>query len=150
LKNPYKKWREENVLFLDDGFDCDEAYECLTGAGFKVERFRNHFQREDGGREQSVPDPRVIQLCNRHGWLLVTTDSNIVNAHRKEIAECKRLGLVASAHNSVGNIMEWAVALVKLKPTMDKNNFKKRERPWHAQFGRDGKFTVGPRSVENR
>lgn len=148
MKNPYRKWRDPHVLFLDDGFDCDEAFDRLRKEGIAIQRFHKHFKRtHDGGREQRVEDPRVIRLCNRHGWLLITTDSNMEATHRGEIAQSESLAILATAHNTVENIMEWVDGLVKLLPTIEKNNFRKRERPWFAAFSRHGIFTVGPRKV---
>ncbi|HTU45859.1 MAG TPA: DUF5615 family PIN-like protein [Bryobacteraceae bacterium] len=132
---------------MDDCFDCDEAHDYLLESGFKLERFSLLFSTPEGAREQSVPDPMVIKLANRHGWIILTTDSNMYHLHRKEIAQSRYVGIVATAHNAVETIMPWAAAFVKLKPRMEKNGFKKLERPWYAQFSRQGRFTVGPKLV---
>ena len=147
MKNPYRKWRDEHVLFLDDGFDSDDAYDRLVQGGFNPRRFRTHFRRDDGRKEENVKDPVIIKLCNREGWLLVTTDSSMVNMHRKEIAASPKLGILATAHNNPDDIMEWVEGLIQLKPLIERNSFKKRERPWYAQFNRQGRITVGPRLV---
>ena len=72
------KRREPLVLFLDDGFDSNEAHTRLTAAGFTVERFRASFRR-DGRKQEGIPDPPVylihdtrkilMLISNRHGLL---------------------------------------------------------------------------------
>ena len=144
MNNPYPKWRDEHVIFLDDCFDSNDAYEYLKGAGFHLERFRLRFQKPDGSREQNVKDPRVIKLCNRYGWIILTTDSSMLNLHREHIANSPNVAIVATAHNSVETIMPWVEAFAKMKSKMEKNAFKKQLRPWYAQFNRQGRFTSGP------
>ena len=148
-KIPYKKWREEHVLFLDDGFDCDDSYQRLHEAGYKIERFNKHFADGSGVRKQGVKDPDVITLSNRHGWVLITVDKEIINTHKKVIEQSNQLGILATSHNSVENIMEWVESLVKLKPTLEKNSFKKRPRPWFGKFDRNGRFGTPVRYVGN-
>ena len=147
MSDPYKRWRNEPVYFLDDCFDADDAHDALLAEGFVLQRHRIHFPGENGNRELNVKDPRVIKLCNRGGWLLVTTDSSIYNMHRKEIAESKNIGILATAHNNPDDIMEWVRALILLRPHIHRNNFKKRQRPWFLQFNRQGQITVGPTVV---
>jgi hypothetical protein len=149
LSDPYKRWRSEPVFLLDDCFDCEEAYQALHAKGFILERHRVRFPGKDGNnREQSVKDPRVIKLCNQYGWLLVTTDSDIYNVHRKEIAESLNVGILATSHNSPDDIMEWVKGLIRLKPLIDRNSFRKTQRPWFLQFNRQGTITVGPKIVD--
>jgi hypothetical protein len=147
LSNQYSKWRDDHVIFLDDGFDCDEAYDRLVYEGYTVERFRVHFTRDDGGREQGVGDPKVVKYCNRYGWLLLTLDSAMKDVHREHIAACTNLGIIATSHNSVVDVMEWVEGFIKLKRTIERNNFRKTSRPWYLQFSRQGRITVGPQAV---
>lgn len=147
MSDPYKRWRDEPVYFLDDCFDGDDAHDALLAAGFVLQRHRIHFPDEHGHRELNVKDPRIIKLCNSGGWLLVTTDSSIYNMHRKEIAESKNLGILATAHNNPDDIMEWVRALIELRPCIVRNGFRKRQRPWFLQFNRQGRITVGPHFV---
>jgi hypothetical protein len=137
----YQKWRDDPVLFLDDGFDNDRSYACLQEAGYQLERFNKHFPDAIRIREQSVKDPPIIKLCNRHGWVLVTLDKNIVNAHRMLISESQHIGIVAACHNNAEDVMVWAESLVKLKPRLYRNSFKKRLRPWFVRFNTEGKFS---------
>ena len=142
MKGPYqKKQREECIIFLDDGFDAEDAPKKLRAAGFKVERFVDNFKRpEDGGKEQDVKDPRIIRLCNQRGWLLVTTDSNMRKTHVEEIKKCSNLAILATAHNSVANIDEWVDGLIKAKAKVERA-FKKHHRPWYATYNRGGQLS---------
>ena len=148
MKNPYKKWRDPHVLFLDDGFDCDEAHSLLVAAGFEVERFSLHFRREDGKRAQGILDPSVIALCNLHGWVLITTDAAMARTHRRDIERSNNLGILATAHNTVADIEDWANSLIGLKPKIEQNNFKKRPRPWFGTFGLKSRFGVPVKTLE--
>jgi hypothetical protein len=139
-----RKQHEECVLFLDDCFDVPEVAEELTGAGYcMVERFRDHFPRTDspGGKERGVKDPRVIALCNRRGWLMLTTDGNIRFTHVEEIKRSPNFALLATAHNKVDDAHEWVPALKTLRVKIQRE-FKKRQRPWVAQFSREGNITT--------
>jgi predicted nuclease of predicted toxin-antitoxin system len=148
LKNPYKKWRDEYVIFLDDAFDCDIARDMLVDAGFSVERFATHFATETGTREQGVKDPQVIQLCNTRHFILLTTDGDILKRHRRHIEKCAHLGILATAHNKVDDISVWVRAFIALKPTIEKNNFRKRTRPWFGRFDKNGRMSTPVKTVE--
>ena len=116
----------------------------MREAGFhNVESFLDHFPRDEAGevREQSVKDPRVIRLCNQKGWLLVTMDSEIRRTHVEEIKKSTKLAILATAHNSADDPDDWIEALVLAKADVERN-FKKRQRPWYAQFNRQGKITT--------
>lgn len=144
MKGPHqKKSRDKCVLFLDDCFDRDTAVPPLLAAGFSgIETFLKHFPRQDGaGKEQSVKDPRIIRLCNLYGWLLVTNDSDIRFTHIEEIKKCPKLAILATAHNSADDPDEWVAALILAKTEVERQ-FKKRTRPWYAQFNRHGKITT--------
>ncbi len=141
MKGQYKKRREQCVLFLDDGFDAEETPKRLTAAGFKVERFIDHFKRPDvGGKEQSVKDPRLIHFCSSRGWLLVTTDSDMRFTHVETIKKSE-VAILATSHNSVVELGEWVDGLIKGKPAIERM-FKKQQRPFFSQFSRQGKITV--------
>src|SRR5260370_42090354 len=79
--------------------------------------------------------------------MLITTDASMENMHRKEISRSYSLAILATAHNSPEDIMEWVEGLVKIMPVVNRNNFRKRQRPWFAAFSRQGHFTVGPHIV---
>ncbi len=145
---PYRKWREEQFFFLDDAFDCPLAAEQLIKAGFAIKRFSECFKDDVGKREQSVKDPAIIAFCNKHGYILTTTDANIINLHRPVILKAKNLAILATAHNSVGEITVWVSALIKLKMQIEKGSFKKKGRPWFAKFDTTGRFSVSPKTVE--
>lgn len=147
MNDQYKRWREDLVLFLDEGFDGDDAHDRLVKVGFCLERFRKHFPDPTRNREHNVEDPRVIRCCNSHGWILLTTDANMYNNHRKEMAAATNIGVLATAHNSPENIMEWVSGLAQLKPKLEQRRFRQMQRPWFACFNRRGQFTVGPKSV---
>lgn len=135
------KRREPCVLFLDDAFESADA-ERLKANGFcQVELFCKHFKRADGGKEQSVKDPRILRFCNSRKWLLVTTDSDLRNTHVEEIKNLRNLSILATAHNSVVDIEEWVAGLIKARAAIERE-FKKRDRPWFAQFNRQGAITT--------
>jgi hypothetical protein len=141
LKDRYPKWREECTLFLDDSFDCPESRSRLSQAGYAIECFSDHFLNPDGTREQGVGDERILNFCNSHGYVLVTTDSNIIKTHRREIARSPHLGILATAHNTVESITPWVESLVKLRPVLARTSFRARKRPWFGKFDRNGKIT---------
>jgi len=147
LKNPYKKWRDSHVLFLDDGFDCDDTHSLLVSAGFEVERFSGHFKDAYGSRTQGILDPSVITLCNKHGWVLITLDGAMLRTHRNHIVCCSNVGILATAHNSEPDVTEWAKSLIALKPQLARNSFKKRPRPRFGTFGLRANFCVPVKSV---
>jgi hypothetical protein len=145
LKGPYtKKRREKCVIFLDDAFDAEGIPELLLAAGYhRVERFTTHFPREGntGKRQQEVKDPSVLKLCNREGWLLVTTDSDMRFTHVEEIKKCVNIGILATAHNKVDDPYEWVNGLAKGRATIERR-FKKQAPPWYGQFDRSGRITT--------
>lgn len=137
-----RKRREPCVLFLDDCFDATETPAKLLKAGFyRVESFLAHFRRADGTKLESVKDPQVIRLCNRNKWLLVTTDSELRVTHIEEIKKATDLAILATSHNSVQDIDIWVDALIRAKAAVERE-FKNRQRPWYAQFNRQGKLTT--------
>jgi hypothetical protein len=95
-----KKRHDPCVFLLDDCFDSASVAERLTSSGFTIERFNKHFPRSDGSekREQSVKDPRVITLCQKHGFLLFTTDRSMKETHEEDIRKTE-IGVVATASN---------------------------------------------------
>jgi hypothetical protein len=127
-------------LFLDDAFSGRNAVYRLEQAGYTIEPFARSFHT-DIGKEESVKDPRVIRLCNSKGWLLVTSDSNMRFTHLDEIKNSPNLAILATAHNSAGNLDQWIEALIVAKPAIERE-FKKRQRPWFGQFNRQGKITT--------
>ena len=60
LTRPFTKWREPCVWFLDECLDQPEVYEVLLDAGMLVERFRDHFHDDKGGKLHNVSDETVI------------------------------------------------------------------------------------------
>jgi hypothetical protein len=136
-----KKRREECVLFLDDGFSANSIAARLTTAGFTVQKFPEWFKDENGKKRENVDDGEIIEFCDKTGWLLVTTDHEMKNTHRTEIARSE-VAILATAHNSADDPNEWIVAIINLK-TRILGEFKKRERPWFATFSRTAKLTIG-------
>lgn len=146
MRGHYKKKRREKcILFLDDAFDAEEIPPLLVAAGFHqdIQRFTKHFPRESNPkvREQNIKDPRVIRLCNRHGWLLVTTDSDMRFTHVEEIKNNPNVAILATAHNSVDDIFEWVDGLIMGRVAIERK-FKKQTTPWFGQFDRSGKITT--------
>lgn len=147
-----KKHHEPCVLFLEDAFSESDG-ECLKQAGYAgVVRFADHF-RDDKTKHaaQGVKDPRIIRLCDKEGWLLVTTDSSMHKTHT-ELIKTTQVTILATAHNSAGNLEPWIKALVQARPKIERH-FKKYERPWFATFTRQGEVhitMIGPDKVCRR
>jgi len=135
-----KKRHEECVLFLDEGFSSESVATRLRTAGFTVQRFPEWFKDQNGHVRRNVEDPEVIQFCDRNGWLLVSADHEMKNAHRAEIKKSE-VAILATAHNTVEDQDEWVVAIINLK-TRILREFKKRERPWFATFSRTANLTI--------
>jgi uncharacterized protein with PIN domain len=135
-----KKWREECVLFLDEGFSAESVAVRLRTAGFTVQRFPEWFKDEHGHVRKNVEDPEVIRFCHKNGWLLVTRDHEMKNTHREEIKRTD-VAILATAHNSSEDQDEWVVAVINLK-TRILREFKKRQRPWFATFSWTAKLTI--------
>ena len=72
---------------------------------------------------------------------MVTTDSDIRNTHVEEIKRCPDLAILATAHNTVEDIDGWVEALILAKARIERE-YKKRARPWYAQFNRSGQITT--------
>jgi predicted nuclease of predicted toxin-antitoxin system len=116
-------------------------------AGFQVVRFSAAFPGEKGIRQQSVKDPEVIAFCNKHGYILITTDGNMIKRHRSVIEKSPNLGILATTHNNAPDIMVWVKSLIQLKPKLEHNNFKKRIRPWFGTFDTSGRFGIPIRTI---
>ncbi len=136
-----KKHREPCILFLEDVFAESHA-ERLRSAGYvQVERFRTHFpDGKPGSVEQSVKDPRIIKLCAKNNWVLVTVDSNMEKTHCELIKQTE-VTILASAHNHADDMKEWVEGLILAKASLEAH-FKKTPRPWCATFSRNGKITM--------
>ena len=135
-----KKWHDECVLFLDEGFSSESVAVRLRTAGFTVQRFPEWFRDENGQVRRNVEDPEVIRFCHKHGWLLVTRDHEMKNTHREEIKRTE-VTILATAHNSSEDQDEWVAALINLKSRVLRE-FKKCERPWFATFSRRARLTI--------
>ena len=92
-------------------------------------------------RQQSVKDLAVLKLCNKHGWLLITTDSDMRFTHVEEIKKLPNLAILATSHNNVENPFEWVQALIDGRLDIERK-FKKQKTPWFAQFARSGEITT--------
>lgn len=140
-----KKWHEPCILFLEDAFSVSDAKRLLEGGYCQVERFADHFRdSKTHNTEQSVKDPRIIRYCNEHLFMLVTTDSNMVNTHLEEIKKNPRSCILATAHNSADDTREWVESLIMGRAAFERY-WKKHERPCFATFNRQGQ--IGSRRV---
>ncbi len=136
-----KKHREPCVLFLEDAFSESDG-ERLKNAGYAgVERFADHF-RDDKTKHsaQGVKDPKIIKLCDKEGWLLVTTDSSMHKTHT-ELIKTTQVTILATAHNSAANPEPWVTALIRARAKIERH-FKKHQRPWFATFTRQGEVHI--------
>jgi len=141
LTEHIRKRREPCVLFLDDSFESADGDRLIANGYCRVELFRKHFKRPDGGKEQSVKDPRILRFCNTHKWIFVTTDSELRHTHVEVIKGLSDLAILATSHNTVSDIEEWVVGLIKARISVERE-FRKRPRLWFAQFNRQGKITT--------
>jgi predicted nuclease of predicted toxin-antitoxin system len=115
-----------------------------VAAGFRVEKFTAHFPRSStmpGKREESVKDPKIIQLCHRKNWLIVTTDSNMRITHVEEIKKHPNVTILSTAHNTHCDMDVWVKALIIAKLDVERK-VRKQGRPWYAQFNRQGQITT--------
>ena len=113
----------------------------LSDAGFQVERFTAHFPdgREVGTRQQSVKDPKVIQLCNAKGYLLVTTDREMRTTFIDEL-KATEIAILATANNNEGDDI-WAARIAKEKVRILRG-FKNLERPYFNVIQKSGAIRV--------
>jgi hypothetical protein len=139
----HKKYQHEQcVVLLDDCFCNGDVAEALTAAGFVLELFTKHFQRDDapvGKREQGVKDARVIALSHRHKMVVLTTDHRMRDRHRADFAKFPQAMVVATAHKT-GSDDLWVGAFIKAKSKIERLH-KKQARPWFAKISQDGNIT---------
>ncbi len=139
----YSKWRDPYIFFLDEGFDCDDAFKALTAEGYAVHRHQQHFcDPSTGKRIESIEDPDVMHCANKLRCVIVTTDAAMIDRHRSTFDKCSHLGVIATAHNSVEDIEEWISPLIAVIGYLGKNSSKKKLRPWAIFFNRQGKITA--------
>ena len=133
-------------MFLEDAFAESHA-QRLRDAGYpRVERFATHFRDAVAAHtEQSVKDPRIIRLCNKECWLLITTDSSMRLTHL-EVIKKTEVTILATAHNNAENMDEWVEGLIQAKPKIERH-FKKTPRPWCGTFSRNGDVKIKPISM---
>ena len=126
---------------MDECFCNDEVVTALLASGYTVEKFTDHFPRGNAhGLQQSVKDPRIIQLSHRKGWLILTTDSNMRVTHVEEFKSNPNAMVLATSHKSCAEEV-WIKAVIAAKAAVERR-FKKQERPWFAQINRQGEITV--------
>ena len=120
----------------------------MLEAGYtRIERFTTHFPRteqvkgEPLVRQQEVKDPSILKLCDKNGWLLITTDSDMRFTHLEQIKKCKKIAILATAHNAVDDIFEWVEGLANGRAAIERK-FKKQPPPWFGQFNRAGDITT--------
>lgn len=101
------KQREDCVVFLDDNLDSVSSFEKLKKAGFDVRRFTDYFPREDNPtkRAANVKDSKIITLCHRHRFLLLTADKEMKTTFWEELS-ATTIGVVATANNNGDDV--WA------------------------------------------
>jgi hypothetical protein len=105
--------------------------------------FAPHFPGpSDGTVEESVKDPRIIKLCDKNDWLLITTDSSMHKTHTEVIKTTSAM-ILATAHNSAQDMGEWVEGLIKAKAKIERHH-KKTQRPWCGTFTRQGEVHVKP------
>jgi len=129
------------VLFLDDAFCSEHVAKPLIAAGFAVETFDDHFSDSTGARQQEIEDKPVIQLCHKKRWLIVTRDLNMRVDHVETIKNHPHTMILATASNSQGDLKSWVNGLILAKPMIEKK-YRRQDRPWYAQFDRQGNITV--------
>jgi predicted nuclease of predicted toxin-antitoxin system len=130
----YEKRHEKCVLFLEDGFGTTTYPERLRAAGYEVECFATHFQK-DGKREDGVKDSRIIKFCQENDFVLVTSDKNIRYTH-VDIIKGTEVAIIATESNQ-SSMALWVEALKLAKPKIERT-VRKHRRPWFARLSRTG------------
>jgi hypothetical protein len=135
-----RKRHEKCVLFLDDGFGDSNANR-LREAGYEVELFQDHFRDQHTRLKQhSIKDPTIFTLCDKKGWLLITTDHEMLSTHIEEIKQSSELAILSTSHNNAPDFQIWTEALITGKLQILRY-FKNQERPSFAKFNTSGQIT---------
>ncbi len=94
------------------------------------------------GKQNSVPDTPVIQLCHKNRWLLLTEDREMARTHVEEIKRNPCVTILATTHGCATpeEYEEYLGAVVKLRATILRM-YKKEPRPWFATFSKQGNIT---------
>lgn len=87
-----------------------------------------------------MKDPRIIRLCAKRRWVLVTIDSSMEKTHCELIKQTD-IAILATAHNNAEDMGEWVEGLIKAKPSLERH-LKKTPRPWCGTFSREGKINM--------
>jgi predicted nuclease of predicted toxin-antitoxin system len=103
--------------------------------------FDTHFPDEQRVREQEVHDNRVIKLCSKKRWLIVTRDKDMRIDHVETIKKCPHTMIVATANNNKGDLASWVNGLLLALPEL-LDRYQSFKRPWYSQFDRSGKVGV--------
>ena len=101
----------EPVFFTDRNLGAEYLPAELRSAGFRLVVHEDHFNKR-----QDVDDPEVIAECGRHGWILLTADSDLPRRWAKEIRTAK-IGVFCQTNNHQGPRL-WVPRIVFAKPKM--------------------------------
>jgi hypothetical protein len=141
------KRREECVLLLDDCFDSESFHAAICALGFKAVRFTQYFPSRDRPekREDKVKDSRVIKLCQKHRFLLLTTDHEMKKTFIEEL-KGSDIAVLATANNHDGPGV-WLKAIRDSRAKIARD-FKKQKRPYFSVIQKSGAITTNTLTME--
>ncbi len=90
-------------------------------------------------RLSNIKDPKVIQLCDKHGFLLVTTDREMRTTFI-EVLKTTEIGVLATANNNHGDDV-WVERIIGQKVKILRH-FKKEQRPYFSVIQSSGHIKV--------
>ncbi|MGH9812791.1 MAG: hypothetical protein ACRD4T_06600 [Candidatus Acidiferrales bacterium] len=123
---------------MEDGFGTTIWPDRLRQAGFNIECFATHFQKE-GRKEEGVKDARMVKYCASRRYVLITTDKNIHRTHVEAVKKTDVCIIATESNQGKGSIGMWVEALIKAKASIERHA-KKFPRPSFARLSRSGKL----------
>jgi hypothetical protein len=111
------------TLYLDENFDCAEVKAALSKAHIKFRLYSDHFDKGE-------VDERILELCGRHGWAMLTCDrkNRYRELERKIVLQFRVRQFVFS-----GNLGAVQLAQLLIDSYLDMRKFaRENERPFIA------------------
>jgi hypothetical protein len=133
----YEKRRDECVLFLEEGFGTTDNPRRLQDAGFQVVCFAADFTHEHKNRIR-VTDPKLINHCCKHRYVLFTMDKSMRHTH-VDVIKKTDVAIIATESCDKYSPAEWVEALIKAKAVV-KRKIRKYQRPWFAHLAIAGEI----------
>lgn len=96
---------DPHVLYLDEGISGKALASLLKQARMPVHQYESLLPRN-----KKTPDSRVIEVCSRNGYVLVTTDRRMESEWIEDIVRHK--AKVVLLTDEEGGPIHWASALI--------------------------------------